>query len=163
MTITNKAAEKGQQFLLDNHEKYILNVEYDFDGERIFIQLNNKVNGDCTVFDGSDIFRQVYEFISTTQVKHYRLSMNGEDFKGTAEDIARWYCKHQNIKLFIEPDAKGKDDSTILWAHFQDAEEGTLIAYFENCSKDIETAYRLFFYEYMLQVDDPDFCIADLS
>ena len=52
MTKTNQAAEKGEQFLLNNHKKYELEVEYDFDGERIFIQLTDKDSGTCTVFSG---------------------------------------------------------------------------------------------------------------
>ena len=165
--MNTKIADLGEQFLLTHNDTYKLETEYDFDGERVFIQLTNKDNGDCTVFDGSDIFRQVYEFISKgsteQQEKQYRLSMNGQDFTGTAEDIARWYCKHENIKLYIEPDTLENDGSFILWGQFQNNKTGTLISYFEKDETDIESAYRLFFNDYMLHVDNAGYSIADLS
>lgn len=163
-----KNTDLGEQFLLSHESTYRLETMYDFDGKRVFIQLNNKDNGDCTVLDASDIFRQVYEFInkgsSEKQEKQYKLTMNGEDVKGTAEDIARWYCKHEDIKLYIEAEDESKDSPIILWALFQNNDKGTLISYFEeNDEKDIEGGYRLFFNEYMLEVDDANYTIAELS
>lgn len=160
-------ADLGEKFLLSHEDTYKLETEYDFDGERVFIQLKNNDNGDCTVFDSSDIFRQVYEFINKgstgQQEKQYRLSMNGEDFTGTAEEVARWYCKHENIKLYMEPDTLENDGSFLLWGHFQHKKQGTFISYFENDETDIESAYRLFFNDYMLQLDDAGYRIVELS
>ena len=165
--MNTKIADSGEHFLLSHEDTYRLETEYDFDGERVFFKLTNKDNGDCTIFNGSDIFRQVYEFISKgstkQQEKQYRLSMNGQDFTGTAEDIARWYCKHENIKLYIEPEDESQDSTINLWGQFQNNNECTLIAYFEDIPKDIESAYRLFFNDYMLHVDNAGYSITDLS
>lgn len=160
MMKTNQAAEKGVQFLLDNHEKCRLEVEYDFDGERIFIQLTDKDSGTCTVFDGSDIFRQVHEFISR-QEKLYKLTLNGQDFTGTAEDVARWYCKQKGIKLYILPNNL-ENDALTLFAVFEKDDALMDIAQFEFDNNDIEVGYKLFFTEYMLKADKPDFTIVEL-
>lgn len=164
MTKINQAAELGEQFLLDNYEKCRLEVEYDFDGERIFIQLTDKDSGTCTVFDGSDIFRQVHEFISRTQEKHYRLTLNGQDFTGTAEDVARWYCKQKGIKLYIEPREDNGIPALFTWGRKPlDYSTPDYVDMFKEKIPGFEDGYRLFFTESMLTDDEPDFTITELS
>lgn len=162
MTKTNQMTEKGEQFLLDNHEKCRLEVEYDFDGERIFIQLTDKDSGTCTVFDGSDIFRQVHEFVSREKEKHYRLTLDGQDFTGTAEDVARWYCKQKGIKLYIEP--REDNDIPALWVLGRpiDSYVPDYVDMFKEKTPGFEDGYRLFFTEYMLHAHNPDFAIVEL-
>jgi len=55
--------ECGKEFLLDNQERYQLNCEYDNDAEQIYIQLSDKFTGEETVFDASDILKQVFFWI----------------------------------------------------------------------------------------------------
>ena len=55
-------SRKGLRFLLDNQERFNLNCEYDNDAETVYIQLSDKKTGQETVFDGADIFRQIYEW-----------------------------------------------------------------------------------------------------
>ena len=166
MTKTNQAAEKGEQFLLDNHEKCRLEVEYDFDGERIFIQLTDKDSETCTVLDGSDIFRQVHEFVSREnreQEKHYRLTLNGQDFTGTAEDVARWYCKQKGIKLYIEPREDNDVPALFTWERKPlDYSTPDYVDMFKEKIPGFEDGYRLFFTSYMLHAHNPDFAIVEL-
>ena len=53
----------GENFLLDNQERFTLNCEYDNDAGKVYIQVTNERDGKSTVLDGADIFRQVYEWI----------------------------------------------------------------------------------------------------
>ena len=163
MTKTNQVAEKGEQFLLDNHEKYRLEVEYDFDGERIFIQLTDKDSGTHTVFNGSDIFRQVHEFVSRAQEKHYKLTLNGQDFTGTAEDVARWYCKQKGIKLYIEPREDNGMPALFTWGRKPlDYSTPDYVDVLKEKIPGFEDGYRLFFTSYMLETDNTDFTIMEL-
>ena len=90
----------------------------------------------------------------------------GAQFTGSKTDIARWYCKQTETKLFIIPDepsmfAPNKQYYS-LFASFKNANELTWIAGFEkddDISKpfcpDLETAYE-FFYEFFLNDDCDD-------
>lgn len=60
----DKASFKGLQFLLDNQERFNLNCKYDNNAEMIYIQLSDNQTGQETVFNGADIFRQVYEWMA---------------------------------------------------------------------------------------------------
>ena len=151
-----KKADLGRELLLSENATHSLEVEYNNDMEQIFIQLRNKAD---------DIITKKHDDIMTLYVIHMVV---GNEFTGTPEDIARWYCKLHDIKLYIEPDNNGKEN--LLWASFPDEDTGkhnsntvTHIAYFENGECDFEAGYRLFFHEYMLEVDNPDYELTALS
>ena len=59
-------------------------------------------------------------------------------------------------------DAGAEDNSSVLLAAFPDSDMLTHIAYFEN-DYDIETGYGLFFSEYMLECDNPDYELTEIS
>lgn len=157
--MNTKNADLGIQFLLDNYDNYRLRVDYDFDGETIDIEVLNLETNQSTVFDGSDIFRQVHEFFNRPE-KRYSISLaNGKNFSGSPEDVARWYCIQEHIKLFIEPEGS----QPVLMAQFDNKDTCTHIAYLENGQYDIESAYRFFFFEYLLEVNNPDYSIAEIQ
>ena len=174
--MNDKTAYLGEQMLLDENQKFKLETEYDYDGERIFIQLRNKENDECIVLDADNIFAQAFDIFSEKAGKHddvmtpFVIRSGCACFKGSPEDVARWYCKRNGIRLYIEPDNDGKENLFVLWASFPDEDTGehnsntvTHIAYFENGECDIEAGYRLFFHEYMLEVDNPDYSLAAQS
>lgn len=160
--MNDKIADFGERWLLENYDKSRLEIEYNNDMERVFIQLKDTQTGSCTVFDADNIFAQVHEFVSKKHddVTTYVIHMGDECYKGSAQDCARWYCNHKGIKLFIEPDA---EDTLTLYAQIGNDKVLTLIAYFENGDNDIETTYKLFFTEFLLEQENPDYAIAELS
>ena len=174
--MNDKNAYLGQQMLLDENQKFKLETEYDYDSERIFVQLRNKESDECIVLDADNIFAQVFDVLNKKAEKHddtitqYVIHSCGVSFNGSPEDVARWYCKLHDIKLYIEPDTDGKQNLFVLWASFPDKDTGkhyndavTHIAYFEDGECDIEAGYRLFFHEYMLEADNPDYELTALS
>ena len=170
--MNDRKADLGRELLLSENATHTLEVEYNNDMEQIFIQLRNKADDKCTVLDADSILEQAYDIITKKHddiMTQYVIHMAvGNEFTGTPEDIARWYCKLHDIKLYIEPDNNGKEN--LLWASFPDEDTGkhnsntvTHIAYFENDECDIEAGYRLFFHEYMLEADNPDYELTALS
>ena len=167
-----KKADLGQELLLSENATHSLEIEYNRDMEQVFIQLRDKKTDKCVVLDAESIFTQAYDVLTKTRndvvtFSQYVIHMKGETFKGTQEDIARWYCKRRYVKLYIEPNTDG--EGFMLWAMFPDKltsehdnHNCTHIAYFEN-DCDIESGYRLFFSEYMLECDNPDYELAELS
>lgn len=164
-----KNADLGQELLLRENATHTLEIEYNTDIEQVFIQLRNKADGKCVVLDADSIFEQAYDVLTekhdniTTQ---YAIHMaDGETFTGEPEDIARRYCKRRHVKLYIEPnmDKGAEDNSSVLLAAFPDKDMLTHVAYFENGDYDIETAYALFFSEYLLECDNPDYELTEIS
>ena len=156
----DKIADFGQQWLLNNSDKYRLEIVYENDMEQVFVQLRDLNTNKCTVFDADNIFAQVHEFAKKhDDITTYVIRMDGDTCNGSAQDCARWYCKRKGIKLFIEPHP---DDSLELYAQIDNSNVLTPVAYFEN-DTDIETAYELFFTEYLLEQDNPDYAIAEVS
>ena len=166
------SAEKGAQFLFENYDRVRLEVEYDFDAECIFIQLRDMEKGTCTVLDENDILMQVHEYSEKAKqqsakptVKRYKLTFQGEEFEGTAEDIARWYCQQKGVKLYIEP----REDNGIPALFTIGRQIGTLdcvpdyVDIFEEKIPGFEDGYRLFFTVFMLNACNPDFTITELS
>lgn len=158
-----KNADLGQELLLRENATHTLEIEYNTDMEQIFIQLRNKADGKCVVLDADSIFEQAYDVL--TKKHEICIRMDGKTFTGEPEDIARWYCKHRHVKLYIEPnmDNGAEDNSSVLLAAFPNKDMLTHIAYFENGDYDIETAYALFFSEYMLECDNPDYELTEIS
>ena len=169
-----KNADLGRQFLFDNYDRIRLEVEYDFDAECIFIQLRDKEKGTCTVFDETGILAQVHEYAEKAKQertgkkpldKLYKLTLNGEEFVGKAEDVARWYCQQRDITLYIKP----REDNGIPALFTLGSRIGTLdpvpdyVDMFEEHTPSFEDGYRLFFTEFMLNACNPDFTIAELS
>ena len=169
-----KNADLGRQFLFDNYDRIRLEVEYDFDAECIFIQLRDKEKGTCTVLDETGILAQVHEYAEKAKkeqqsakptVKRYKLTFQGQEFEGTAEDVARWYCQQKGVKLYIEP----REDNGIPALFTLGSRIGTLdpvpdyVDMFEEHTPSFEDGYRLFFTEFMLNACNPDFTIAELS
>ena len=116
--------------------------------------------------DMTAIYEQVAQFINTdarNDENHYRIEMdNGATFTGTAGDIARWYCLQENIRLYISPVEENQTDLRVA-AQFKGTEFLTHIAYFEKeMSTDIETAYCLFFKEYLQDSENSNFKIVEL-
>ena len=73
--------------------------------------------------------------------------LDGEKITGTPADIACRYCSHEGIKLFIDDIP---DEGLQIDALFPGAKACTYIACFEDGdTNDLETAYRLFFTEYL--------------
>lgn len=162
-----KKADLGQELLLRENATHTLEIEYNTDMEQVFIQLRNKANGKCVVLDADSIFEQAYDVLTQKHdniATQYAIHMDGETFTGEPEDIARWYCKRRHVRLYIEPnmDAGAEDNSSVLLAAFPDSDMLTHIAYFEN-DYDIETGYGLFFSEYMLECDNPDYELTEIS
>lgn len=163
-----KKADLGQELLLRKNATHTLEIEYNTDMGQVFIKLRNKKNSKCVVLDADSILEQAYDVLTE---KHddittlYAIHMDGETFTGEPEDIARWYCKHRHVKLYIEPnmDKGAEDNSSVLLAAFPDSDMLTHIAYFENGDYDIETAYALFFSEYMLEGENHDYELTKLS
>ena len=156
-----RKADLGQEMLLRENATQTLEIELNRDMEQVFIQLRNKANGKCVVLDADSIFEQAYDVLTQKHdniATQYAIHMDGETFTGEPEDIARWYCKRRNVKLYIEPDmdAGTEDNSSVLLAAFPDKDMLTRIAYFENGDYDVETAYALFFSEYLLECNQPD-------
>ena len=58
----DKIADFGQQWLLNNSDKYRLEIVYENDMEQVFVQLRDLNTNKCTVFDADNIFAQVHEF-----------------------------------------------------------------------------------------------------
>ena len=168
--MNDKTADLGQELLLSENATHTLEVEYNNDMEQIFIQLRNKTDGKCIVLDADSIFEQAYNILTKKHddiTAQYVIHMGCETFTGEPEDIARWYCLQKGIKLYIEPnlDKGAEENSSILLAAFPDRDILTHIAYFENGKDDnnIETGYRLFFHEYMLEPDNPDYELTEIS
>lgn len=164
-----KKADLGQELLLSDNVTHTLEVEYNNDMEQIFIQLRNKANGECTVLNADSIFEQAYDTITkknnSTQARYVIHMADGNEFTGTPEDIARWYCKHRHMKLYIEPNMDGNENSFVLLAAFPYSYTLTHIAYFENGldDNDIEGGYRLFFTEFLRGGDSPDYELTEIS
>lgn len=105
----------------------------------------------------------------SNKAKRYVINWNGKTFRGSPEDVARWYCKQRSIKLYVEPNPINEQCFILLAAFLEgrrmDYVDGKLqpvshltdIGLFENCDYDVESAYRLFFREYMLEEDDCDY------
>lgn len=92
-----------------------------------------------------------------TQTEIYTIAMNGNAITGTAEDVARWYCKQKGIKLYIITTC----NVPYLWAQFPKADNRTYIACFEDFEDDIENGYKLFFSEFLSEENtDDDFVIT---
>ena len=167
--MNDKKADLGEQMLLDENAKHTLEIEYNKDMEQIFVQLRNKESNECIVLDADSILEQAYDIITKkndgTQARYFIHMADGNEFTGTPEDIARWYCKYRHMKLYIEPDTDGDKNSSVLLAAFPYSNTRTHIAYFENGldDNDIETGYRLFFYEYLLEPDNPDYELTEIS
>lgn len=167
--MNDKKADLGEQLLLNENAKHTLEVEYNTDMEQVFIQLRNKADGKCTVLNADSIFEQAYDFLTkkheNIMTQHTIRMDDGEAFTGEPEDIARWYCKLKHVKLYIEPnmDNGAEKNSSVLLGAFPDRDTLTHIAYFENGDDDVETAYRLFFSEYMLECYNPDYELTELS
>lgn len=151
-----KKADLAKELLLNENATHTLECEINRDMEQVFIQLRNKADGKCVVLDADSIFEQAYDVL--TKKHEICIQMDGETFTGEPEDVARWYCKRKHVKLYIEPnmDAGTEDNSSVLLAAFPDKDMLTHIAYFENGDYDVETAYTLFFSEYLLECNQPD-------
>ncbi len=163
-----RKADLGQEMLLRENATHTLECEINRDMEQVFIQLRNYNTGECTVLNADNILEQAYDVLTQKHdniATQYAIHMDGETFTGEPEDIARWYCKRRHVRLYIEPnmDAGAEDNSSVLLAAFPDSDMLTHIAYFENGDYDIETAYALFFSEYMLEGDNPDYELTELS
>lgn len=98
--------------------------------------------------------------------KTYRFDFLVEPFepiKGTATDIAREYCKIENIKLFT---ALHEDGHVWLFTDFSNIEPDTIgrIAPFEN-ENDVsfEAGYKLFFKSYLQPQAGEQWRITELS
>lgn len=163
--MNDKTTDLGEQYLLDNYEKCRLEVEYDYDCDEVFIQLRDMSRGTCTVLDGSDIFRQVQEFVSrqakNEPSKRYRIELNDEAFMGTAEDVARWYCKQKSIKLLMDG---GDGVPPTLYAHLPNVKSLSpkeIYTFDIEEDVDFEAGYRMFFSEYMLKANNPDYCLTE--
>lgn len=82
-----------------------------------------------------------------TQAKIYTIQRDGENLSGTAEDIAREYCKHKGIRLCIAP--MEENGGLYLLADFSHSGNLQPVTRLEDYNIDFETGYRLFFSEYL--------------
>lgn len=93
--------------------------------------------------------------------KTYRIVLDGKQYTGTAEDVARWYCQHRGVNLFIE--STEEDYILDLRALFRDAEDPKHIEYFEDNVADLEDCYSAFFEYYLQQEKDEDCSIWECT
>ena len=155
----NAKATEGERMLIERKDKYSLDLVYapetKFIGLTLYEECEDGTLEVVTDLDLSSIFEQVADAIKANEREYYCFLWKNDEkssFSGTPEDVAHWYCQHEGIKLFIENSANDTA-SYALYAIFPDSksDEYTCIAAFEARPHDIETAYELFFSEYLAE------------
>lgn len=107
--------------------------------------------------------------------KQYVIRWHGQVFKGSPEDVARWYCLQKGIKLYIEEAQDGlyllnmiSPDNTIqkyVDGKLQDVQCLVDVGEMDYCF-DIESGYRLFFTDWLAEEVgelDADFELGEVS
>ena len=112
---------------------------------------------------------------NTAKEKQYVIRWHGQAFKGSPEDVARWYCKRKGIKLYIDESPNGSyllnmisPDNTIqkyVDGKLQDVQCVADVAG-EDYNFDFEHGYRLFFTDWLAEEageSDADFELGEVS
>ncbi|MBQ7220741.1 MAG: hypothetical protein IJS28_07165 [Synergistaceae bacterium] len=90
----------------------------------------------------------------------YKITLDSKSFIGTEADVARWYCKQKDIKLYIEPE--NGSGALVVYARMEETDGLTLVAHLDVFrGTDIETSYKMFFREYMQTKEEPDFVLTE--
>ena len=93
--------------------------------------------------------------------KTYRITLDGKQYTGTAEEVARWYCKQKRIELCVLP---GSGDGVVkLYASFPGIASPLEIASFKNDLPYTDVWYKLFFRQYINQKKDLDCRIEECA
>ena len=152
-------AARGRQLLIEKADKYrlILINDTECDNEIDMVLSERQEDGTTEIldnFDMSSIFEQVVDMIEANEREVYLFYWNGQEkpaFGGTPQDVARWYCGQEGIKLYTDTTTdpivhKG------LFATFPDRpnERSYIAAFVDMPDDDIETAYKLFCTSYLM-------------
>lgn len=92
----------------------------------------------------------------------YRITIDGEEYTGTAEEVARWYCERKGITLYVEPEIYG-DAGYKLYADIPDFDRHRKISRFEVDVPYMDEWYRLFFRNYMQVHEDESCSLKEIS
>ena len=93
-------------------------------------------------------------------MKKYQITVDGKQYVGKAEDVARWYCLEKGIKLYI----KDLDNGSMGLCELYPGDDYlSVVGYFEGDEVDanLESGYRVFFID-CLQ-DNPDCKIVEVN
>lgn len=92
-------------------------------------------------------------------MKKYCISVDGKQYTGSAEDVARWYCLEKGIKLYIE---EVGDDGIGLCSLYPGDDSLSVVGYFgDDVDADLESGYRMYFTDNLQ--DDPACKIVEVS